>query len=46
MAGEPPVYSVDASALIEMKDTYPRKTFGSMWEFIGKLGDQQRLLVA
>jgi len=41
-----PVYSVDASALIEMKEVYPGAVFQSMWEFIGKLGDQGRLVVA
>jgi len=45
MDGIEPIYSVDASALIEMKDTYPYRRFRPMWDFLGGLGDGGRMLV-
>jgi len=41
-----PLYSVDASALIEMKDIYPIHVFRSMWDFVGSTADSGRLVVA
>ena len=32
-----PLYCIDASALIELKDTYRQTTFKTLWENIGKL---------
>jgi len=47
MPGRAPIYSVDASALIQLKEDYPFTVVGfrSMWEFIGGLGDQSRVQV-
>jgi hypothetical protein len=46
MPANSPIYSVDASALIEMKDVYPIGVFPSVWAFVASLGDAGRLLVA
>lgn len=41
-----PLYSLDTSALIELKDKYPPEIFESMWDYITNLGHQGRLIVA
>jgi hypothetical protein len=48
MSSSPPLYSVDASALIEMKDVYPYDVllFRPMWDSLGSLADAGRLVVA
>jgi hypothetical protein len=46
MLGSPPLYSVDASALIEMEHVYRYAQFRPMWDFVGGLGQQRRLFVA
>jgi len=47
MPGSPVIYSVDASALIQMKEDYPPTVLGfrSMWGFVGALGDHGRVQV-
>jgi hypothetical protein len=47
MSADAPVYSVDASALIEMKNVYRFGIVGfrPMWHFIGHLGDEGRVRV-
>jgi len=47
MPGSSTVYSVDASALIQMKEDYWFEVVGfrSLWEFIGSLGDHGRVQV-
>lgn len=48
MQDELAAYSVDASALIWMKDEYQHRVpyFRRLWDFLGALGDQGRLGVA
>lgn len=43
--GAYPLYSVDASALIDFKEYYPPDVLPSMWNFVGDLADQRRLLI-
>ena len=40
----PPLYSVDASAMIQLKDDYPPDVFVSLWDFLGGMADAGRLL--
>jgi predicted nucleic acid-binding protein len=37
-------YCIDTSVLIELKIRYPRNTFPSLWEKIGKLIEQGRII--
>jgi hypothetical protein len=43
--GAYPVYSVDASALIDFKDYYQEKYFPHMWDLVRNLANQYRLLI-
>jgi len=43
--GTYPLYSVDASALIDFKDYYPRDFFPSMWQLVENLAAQNRLFI-
>jgi len=43
--GEYPLYSVDASVLIDIKDRYPREVFVSLWSFLEALACDGRFLV-
>ncbi len=47
MSGSTTIYSVDASALIEMKEVYRFGVVGfrSLWEFLGGLGEDGRVRV-
>ena len=40
-----PCYSVDASAMIWLKDEYPEDVFASLWKFLGNLADEPRLFI-
>jgi|LSQX01.3.fsa_nt_gb hypothetical protein len=44
--GDGPLYSLDTSALIDVKDLYPIEVFPSMWQFIGRLAEAKRVFVA
>ena len=43
--GAYPIYSVDASALIEFKEHYQEKYFPRMWDLVKKIANQYRLLI-
>lgn len=38
-------YSIDASAMIELDKTYPIDLFPSMWDFLGRLAEEGKLLI-
>lgn len=39
-----PIYIIDASSLIEMKDKYPENTFPSVWKKMDELYKERRLI--